>query len=221
MSNLLPCVEVNPSKNPVASVVWLHGLGADGHDFEAVVPMLKIPDSLPIRFVFPHAPERPVTLNAGFVMRAWYDIVDLNFPRTVNLEELEISVQQTVALVEREMENGLPSEKIILAGFSQGGAIALHASLRLPYKLAGILALSTYMVNSETLAAERNLINQDTSIFMAHGTKDPVVPVAHGRQAYNDLQSFGYPISWTEYPMEHMVCLEEIQDVSAWMSDTL
>ncbi len=221
MSNLLPCVEVNPPTDPVASVIWLHGLGADGHDFEAIVPMLKLPDSLPLRFVFPHAPERPVTLNGGWVMRAWYDIVDLNFPRTVNLEEVETSAQQTADLIERERNRGIPSERVILAGFSQGGAIALHTALRFSHKLAGILAISTYMVNSDTLIKEKNPINQNTSIFMGHGTMDSVVPIAHGKQAYQELKDLEYPVTWTEYPMEHMVCLEEINDISNWLSTIL
>ncbi len=216
-NEVLPCVEINPASDPVAVVIWLHGLGANGHDFEAIVPELQLPASLPIRFVFPHAPQRPVTINGGMRMPAWFDIYELSLPRKVDTAGIEESAEQTRALIQRELNAGIPSERIVLAGFSQGGVIALHTGLRYQHKLAGILALSTYLPTLEALATEKNQANLSIPIMMAHGTMDPLLPVAQSKSVYQDLAKMGYPISWSEYPIPHSVCMEEIQEIAKWL----
>ncbi len=200
---------------PQGSIIWLHGLGADGHDFEPIVPELQLPPSLRLRFVFPHAPVRPVTLNGGMAMRAWYDIfsLDRNGPAD------EAGIRASAALLEqwivREQERGIPPGKIVVAGFSQGGAIALHAGLRAQQQLAGILALSTYLPLHEAFADEA--VASDLPIFMAHGTLDPVLPMALGRDSADFLLAGGYNVEWHDYPMAHSVCAEEIRDIRAWL----
>lgn len=217
----LECVEVNPEAAPAASVIWLHGLGADGHDFEAIVPELRMPEALPVRFVFPHAPMRPVTINAGMVMRAWFDILDISTSRTVNMDDFRKSVGHLEALIEREIERGVASEHIVLAGFSQGGSVALHAGLCHPRPLAGILALSTYLPTADALARERSEANRQVPILMAHGTMDPMVSVAYARSGRDALVDGGYPVRWKTYPMQHAVCAEEIRDIRDWLCEVL
>ncbi|GAA0207398.1 phospholipase/carboxylesterase [Kangiella japonica] len=220
-SELLPCVTVNPSSEHKATVIWLHGLGADGHDFEPIVPELKLPAELGVKFIFPHAPVMPVTINAGYEMRAWYDIRDTDL---ANREDKE-GVRQSAALIEKfidvEIESGIPSNKIILAGFSQGGAIALHLATRTQHKLAGIVALSTYLTMPEELASEKSSANLDTPIFMAHGSQDPVVPMQRGQFSAKTLQDNGFKVSWQDYPMAHAVCLEEIQALGSYFKNQL
>lgn len=218
---LLECVEREPAAPARSSVIWLHGLGADGHDFESVVPELGLSDELAVRFVFPHAPQRPVTINGGMVMRAWYDILGFDSRRDEDIEGLRTSEAQVRALVEREVSRGVDEERIVLAGFSQGGAIALQAGVRHPRRLAGIMALSTYLTLPEKLESEMSSANGDCPIFMAHGIHDPVVPFEGGRLSREALEARGYEIEWREYPMPHSVCIEEIADISSWLTRVL
>ncbi|MCF8051223.1 MAG: dienelactone hydrolase family protein [Desulfobacterales bacterium] len=219
--DLLETVEIDPNGTASALVIWLHGLGADGHDFEPVVPMLDLPASLPVRFVFPHAPVRPVSINMGMRMRAWYDISDSRVDRRVDTESLIESADRLTDLIEREKQNGFSADRILLAGFSQGGAVALHAGLRYPEALAGIAALSTYMPTADTLEAEAADANCRLPIFMAHGAMDPMIPVENGRRARQELTRIGYRVRWHEYPMMHEVCIEEIQELGKWMQEVL
>jgi phospholipase/carboxylesterase len=219
--DLLETVEIDPKKEPSASVIWLHGLGADGHDFEPVVPMLDLPDSLPLRFVFPHAPVRPVTINMGMRMRAWYDIVDMRVERKVDRQNLLESADRLRDLIEAEKRRGFTADRILLAGFSQGGAVALHAGLRYPETLAGIVALSTYMPTADTLESEASDANRQIPIFVAHGTNDQTVPAAAGRSARQELERLDYRVEWNEYPMMHEVCVEEIRELGKWVVRTL
>ena len=218
---LLECVEREPSAPARSSVIWLHGLGADGHDFEPIVPELGLAEDLAVRFIFPHAPERAVTINGGMVMRAWYDILGLDIRRDEDIEGLRTSETQVRALVEREVSRGVSEERIVLAGFSQGGAIALQAGVRHPRRLAGIMALSTYLTLPEKLESEASPANGDCPIFMAHGTHDPVVPYEGGQLSRQALEAQGYEIEWREYPMQHSVCAEEIADISSWLTEVL
>ncbi len=218
-SELLPAVELEPScgaESARHSVLWLHGLGADGHDFEPIVPELGIPDEAAVRFVFPHAPSQPVSINMGMVMPAWYDIVSVDLGRKHDEAGIERSALALRALIRRENERGVPSERIILAGFSQGGAIALHTGLRFEEPLLGIVALSTYLVCEERLAEERSAANAGVPIFQAHGTLDPMVVPERGVAARERLRALGYGVDWHEYPMQHQVCVEEIQELSKW-----
>lgn len=214
---MLESVEIEIGSEPAGAVIWLHGLGADGHDFEPVVPELRLPEDLPLRFVFPHAPIRPVTINAGMRMRAWYDIVAIDRRARQDEEGIRASAAATVELIEREKERGLPAARIVLAGFSQGGAIAIHAALRYPERLAGLIALSTWMPLGETLATEGSAANRDLPVFMAHGRQDPMVPVALGEQTREALAAAGYPLEWQTYDMPHAVCPAEIADISVWL----
>ena len=206
-------IAIETGKNPVASVIWLHGLGADGHDFEPVVPELRL--KMPVRFVFPHAPVRPVTINGGVSMRAWYDILQLG-PGPEDEAGIRASEKLVVQMIEAEK-----TEKIFLAGFSQGGAIVLQAALRHPKKLAGVLALSTYLPLAAKLPAEKQQANQDIPIFMAHGSYDPVIPLQRAVLSREVLQRQGYKVEWREYPMPHSVCAEEIADISAFLARLL
>jgi phospholipase/carboxylesterase len=202
-----------------ASVIWMHGLGADGHDFEPIVDELDLP-SRPVRFIFPHAPRRPVTINGGMLMRAWYDISDAAIRR-----EDASGVRQSQAIVEQliagEVARGVASTDIVLAGFSQGGAIALQTALRHPARLAGVMALSTYLPLADTLAAEASAANRDLPIFMAHGKHDPVVVPARAGSSRDTLQGLGYAVQWQEYTMPHAVCPQEIVDISRWLCKVL
>ncbi len=214
---LLDCVEIEPRGPARHAVVWLHGLGADGHDFEPIVPYLEIPQEAAVRFVFPHAPRIPVTINLGMVMPAWYDITEMDLRRRHDEAGIARSADQVRALLARENERGVPDERIVLAGFSQGGAIALHAGLRHPRRLAGILALSTYLVGDETLEAERSAVNADVPLFQAHGQFDPMVPIDRGEAARDRLTALGYAIDWHVYAMQHEVHPDEVRDVGAWL----
>ena len=219
MPELLAAVEIETGKNPTASVIWLHGLGADGNDFAAIVPQLRLPKAA-IRFVFPHAPVRPVTINGGMRMRAWYDITD-----GANRREDERGVRASQVLIEaligREKERGTKAGRLVLAGFSQGGAIALHTGLRHPERIAGIMALSTYVPVGEKLSAEASAANRDVPIFMGHGSDDPIIPLVRAEQSRNLLKSLGYPVEWREYAMPHSVCPEELSDIGAWLGKVL
>lgn len=209
-------VETESTSSPDAAVIWLHGLGADGHDFEPVVPELRLPSRLRLRFVFPHAPVRPVTINMGMPMRAWYDILQMGGGKE---DEAGIRASQALvqALIEQEKGRGVNPRRIVLAGFSQGGAIVLQTGLRHPERLAGILALSTYLPLAGKLAAERSAANRDLPVFMAHGTQDPMIGIARARESRAALEALGYPVQWKEYAMAHSVCGEEIADIAAWL----
>jgi phospholipase/carboxylesterase len=204
-----------------ASVIWLHGLGADGHDFEPLVPELQLPREQCIRFVFPHAPIRPVTLNNGMRMRAWYDLYNLEEHGRADEAGLRASAAEIEALIAREVNGGIPSERIVVAGFSQGGALALHTGLRHTTRLAGIVALSAYLPLRSKVGAERDAANSSTPVFIAHGRLDPVLAFAAGERARDELQQLGYPVTWKSYQMPHSVCPEEIVDLSAFLRDVL
>ncbi|WP_397473557.1 alpha/beta hydrolase [Pusillimonas sp.] len=218
---LLEALEIETAPNPVHAVIWLHGLGADGNDFAPIVPELKLNDAPAIRFVFPHAPIQPVTINGGMAMRAWYDIRNADLAQREDAQGILQSQEAVRALIQRENERGVATQNIVLAGFSQGCAITLQAGLRHPEKLAGLLALSGYLPLPESLPAERSTANQDTPIFMAHGAQDPVVPLQRAQQSCALLQELGYSVSWKTYPMPHSVCLEEINDIAAFLRQVL
>lgn len=218
---LLPYVEINPSQTPTATVIWLHGLGDSGHGFAPIVPELQLPDSMSVRFVFPHAPERPVTINNGMRMRAWYDIKSFDFNSRADVEGVKDSAERVEKLIEAEITRGVPANRIILAGFSQGGVIALHLGTRFGTQLAGILALSTYMSEPGTLASQAHEANKSTSIMMAHGEHDEVVPIFMGNAAYQTLKENGYDASWHTYNMQHNVCMPELKDIASWMQKVL
>ncbi|MDH3689079.1 MAG: alpha/beta hydrolase [Gammaproteobacteria bacterium] len=215
------CVYVDTGPGVRAAVIWLHGLGVDGHDFEPIVPELRLPASLPTRFIFPHAPMRPVTINNGMVMRAWYDIAGFDLEQHQDSEAIRESAEIVRALIEAQVERGIRTENIVLAGFSQGGAIALYTGLRYPQPLAGILALSTYLPLADRLATEAHDSNQNTPIMLAHGTADPVVPLELGVLSQDRLEQYGYTVHWHTYPMQHGVCPQEIADVSTWLQSRL
>ncbi len=206
---------------PTGSIIWLHGLGADGHDFEPVVPELRLPASLPLRFVFPHAPVRPVTINGGMSMRAWYDVYSLDRHGPTDEAGIRASAVLLDALIRREQQRGTDANRIVVAGFSQGGAIALHTALRFPDRLAGLMALSTYLPLADAFRTEvlddPALANRDIPIFMAHGSFDPVLQVTWGRASADALIESGYAVEWHAYPMAHAVCAEEIADIRAWL----
>jgi len=220
MSTAIEAIEVETGAQPHAAVIWLHGLGADGSDFEPLVPALRLPARLSVRFVFPHAPERPVTINMGMRMRAWYDIAELGGLRE---DEVGIRASQGLleALVERERARGIEARRIVLAGFSQGGAIALQTGLRHPERLAGVMALSTWLPLSATLAAERHAANADLPVFMAHGRHDEMVGIERARRSREALEALGHPVEWHEYPMGHAVCAEEVDAIGAWLVGVL
>jgi phospholipase/carboxylesterase len=214
-------VEVETGANPQGSVIWLHGLGADGHDFEPIVPQLIRPGERALRFVFPHAPIRPVTLNGGYAMRAWYDIVSLERRGPEDERGIRASQATIEGLIRRENERGVPAGKIVLAGFSQGGALALVAGTRYPQKLAGILALSCYLLLADRFQAERSAANQSTPIFLAHGLQDATVAPILGEQARASLVAAGYSVEWHTYPMPHSVSPQEVADIAAWLRRVL
>jgi phospholipase/carboxylesterase len=206
-----------PAAPAAASVIWLHGLGADGHDFVPIVPELKLPAEPGVRFVFPHAPVRPVTLNNGMRMRAWYDIRTLTAEGRADETGLRESAARLADYVAKEQAAGIVPSRIVVAGFSQGGAVALHAGLRHAEPLAGILALSSYLPLASTLATERSAANRETPILMCHGLYDPVLPHGLGVMARDALRALGYTVEWKEYPMQHQVCLPEIEAIGAWL----
>jgi phospholipase/carboxylesterase len=213
-------IELETGPQPTASVVWLHGLGADGTDFVPVVDALDLP-ARPIRFVFPHAPMRAVTINQGYVMRAWYDIVSTDLDRRADERGVRESQRLIEGLVERERGRGVDAERIVLAGFSQGGAIALQTGLRHAERLAGIMALSCYVPLAASLEAERSAANRAVPVFMAHGTHDPVIPLRLARESRDLLLSLGYEVAWHEYPMEHSVSPEEVEAIGMWLRRVL
>ena len=217
----LKTIEIETSAKPSASVIWLHGLGADGNDFVPVVPELKLPNDFGIRFIFPDAPHQPVSCNGGYIMQSWYDIYSLDKFEKEDKVGLVKSQQSMESLIQHEIERGINSDRIILMGFSQGGAVALYTGLRYPQRLAGIGALSTYLPLRDELAKEKHNANADVPIFMAHGTYDPVVHYEFGDSSCKLLQQLGYSISWNSYPMEHNVSTEEITDISTWISGCL
>jgi phospholipase/carboxylesterase len=220
MSTLLPHIELETAPNPTASIIWMHGLGADGNDFVPIVDQMELP-ARPIRFIFPHAPVRAVTVNNGFMMRAWYDVVSDDFSRREDEAGVRESQGMIEALIRRENERGIGCRAIVLAGFSQGGAMALHTGLRYPERLAGIMALSTYVPISKTLEAEMSQPNRDVPIFMAHGTADPLIPLWLAGSSRQLLERLGYDVQWHEYEMEHSVLWEEIAAISAWLEQVL
>jgi phospholipase/carboxylesterase len=224
MTALLETIELETAPNPTTAVIWMHGLGADGNDFVPIVNEIDLSGAPGIRFIFPHAPTRPVTINNGYVMRAWYDISfgDLEGnTRKADEKGVRESQAQIGQLIARENGRGIAASKIVLAGFSQGGAIALHTGLRYPETLAGVMALSTYLPLAESFAREASPANAKTPVFMAHGTQDPVVPYAMGRGSRDLLQQAGYALEWQEYPMQHSVCLEEVADIGRWLTGVL
>jgi len=217
----LPVEIVKTAEQTKFTVIWMHGLGADGNDFVPVIPELKLPENLKIKFVFPHAPVRPVTLNNGMEMRAWYDLLSLDRSKTANEDDVLTTVSWINHMIDEEIESGTSSEKILLAGFSQGGVIALHTGLRYPKKLAGIMALSTYMPFKENVIAQANDTQKQIQIFAAHGQFDPVIPFASYQDYIPTLETNGYEVEAHSYPMEHSLCLEEINDISAWLQKVL
>lgn len=217
----LETIEIETAPNPTVSVIWLHGLGADGNDFVPIVNELDLSGCPPIRFVFPHATAIPVTINGGYVMRAWYDILGADIAKREDEAGLRKSQGSVEKLIAREIARGTPAKRIILAGFSQGCAMTLQTGLRHPEQLAGLLCLSGYVPLSDVIAAERHPANQNTPIFMAHGRADQVIPVQRAEQSRDLLSSLGYSVEWHEYMMQHSVCAEELDDIGAWLKRVL
>jgi len=215
---LLPAVELQTRPEPTATVIWLHGLGADGHDFEAIVPELQL-DDLAVRFIFPHAPSIPVTVNGGMRMPAWYDITAIDIDRTIDTAQLEASADAVDDFIARERERGIDSRRIVIAGFSQGGAVAYEAALRHPEALGGLLALSTYFATEQTNRSSD--ANKGIAVLACHGTLDPVVPETLGSTAVETLKSRGYQVDYHTYPMQHAVDMAEIRDIAAWLRQRL
>ena len=220
-TSLLPRIEIESAPQPTAAVIWLHGLGADGNDFAGLVPELNLAGCPPIRFIFPHAPSIAVTLNGGYVMPAWYDIMGTDLVSRQDAAGIQKSEQAITALIDCEIARGIAPEHIVLAGFSQGCAMALHTGLRLPYRLAGIMALSGYLPLADRFVDERHAANAHTPVFMAHGTQDPVVVVARGESSRDALAAMGHPVQWHTYPMQHSVHPREIADISVFLKQVL
>ncbi len=216
---VLPCVEIEPATAADSAVIWLHGLGADGHDFEPIVPELGLPAGAAVRFIFPHAPAIPMTINGGMVMPAWYDITDISLGRRVDLTQLLASAAELHKLIDREIERGIPSRRIVIAGFSQGGAVAYQGALTYPQPLAGLLALSSYFATAATI--EPNPANRELPIQVYHGSRDPMVAEELGHEACQILRSMGYQPGYETYPVEHGVCIEEIEDVGRQLQQWL
>jgi phospholipase/carboxylesterase len=216
-ASLLETIQIETAPNPTVSVIWMHGLGADGSDFVPIVRELDLAGCPPVRFVFPHAPTMPVTINGGYVMRAWYDILGTDLAKRedeAGLRKSQLAVEQLIA---QEKSRGIAAHRIVLAGFSQGCAMTLQTGLRYPEKLAGMLCLSGYVPIHATLSMERHAANQDTPIFMAHGRDDSVITIDRAEKSRDLLQALGYPVEWHEYMMPHSVCPEEIDDIGAWL----
>ncbi|MFC0446191.1 alpha/beta hydrolase [Pseudidiomarina halophila] len=213
----LPCVEIEPDQNANRSVIWLHGLGADGNDFAPIVPHLHGPAGAHIRFVFPHAPQIPVTINGGMRMPAWYDILSMSIERQVDSEQLRASARAVGDLIQREIERGVNPEHIVIAGFSQGGAVAYEAALSHPQRLAGLLALSTYLATHDSI--QLSAANRELPILIQHGSQDPVVPESLGKLAYNWLSDKGYEAKYQSFPMQHQVCQEQIVAINQWLQE--
>ena len=219
MPDLLPHLEINPKTPTTATVIWLHGLGADGNDFAPLVPELKLPSSMAVRFIFPHAPAIPVTINGGYIMPAWYDILAMNLEREIDEAQLLVSSHAISALIDREIERGIDSRRIIIAGFSQGGAVAYHAALSYPKPLGGLMALSSYFATHKTLVP--NAANATLAIAIFHGVYDSVVSETLGGQALQVLRRQGFSPVYKSYLMEHEVCMEEVADISQWLQARL
>ncbi|ODS24806.1 carboxylesterase [Candidatus Endobugula sertula] len=213
----LKSIEVETAPEPTASVIWLHGLGANGHDFEPIVPDLQLP--LAVRFIFPHAPNIPVTVNGGMVMPAWYDILAIDIDRCIDTEQIIASSQAIGEFIEQEIDRGIDSQQIILAGFSQGGAVAYQTAFSYPKPLAGIMALSTYFATKDSINISQ--ANRRLPVFIGHGSMDNVVPEVLGQQANTILEEMGPPIDYFTYPIPHSICQEEIQDISVWLQKCL
>jgi len=209
------CVEVTTGENPVGAVIWLHGLGADGHDFEPIVPELHLPDGLPLRFVFPHAPVRPVTINGGMAMRAWYDIISLDAEGRADAAGVHESTALLEELIAREVDRGIRADKIVIAGFSMGGAIAINTALHSKEDLAGLMALSTYLPLPGEVEGPGG--TRDLPVFMAHGSFDPMLPMQWGQKSAEKLTATGFKVEWHDYPMAHAVCPDEIRDIREWL----
>lgn len=220
-TTLLDCVEHQTGPQPTHSVIWLHGLGADGHDFAPIVPELRLPASLAIRFVFPHATIQPVTINGGMAMRSWYDILTPNLVKREDETGIRASEEAIHALIARENMRGVPSSRIVLAGFSQGCAMTLHTGIRFKEKLAGLMGLSGYLPLIDLAVQERHSANAATPIFLAHGTHDPVVTLERAEASRAKLLDLGYPVQWHTYPMPHSVCAQEIDDISKFLQSVL
>lgn len=216
---MLSCIDIEPNAPASATVILLHGLGANGNDFVPMVGELRLPASLPVRFIFPNAPSIPVTINGGYVMPAWYDITEINIDRKIDATQLIASAEQVRLLIDREIDRGIPSDRIVVAGFSQGGAVAYQAALTYMQPLAGLLCMSTYFATRQTLTP--NSANRKLPIFICHGTADPMVPERMGRDALQDLTARGYPVEYKAYPMGHEVCAAQIADISRWLQRLL
>lgn len=217
--SLLPAIELETKDNPDTSIIWLHGLGADGNDFVPIVPELRLPDSMGVRFLFPHAPKIPVTVNGGYVMPAWYDILEMEIDRKVNREGLMASAAEINAFIDNELKRGIDSRRIIVIGFSQGGAVAYQVALSHAKPLGGLLAMSSYFATSDSIRL--NDANRHLPIEIQHGTHDPVVPESLGKNAATLLKTLGYPVNFRSYPMEHGVCPQQITDISEWLQQLL
>lgn len=215
----LSCVEIEPSQQADYAIIWLHGLGADGHDFASLVPQLDFPQKNTTRFIFPHAASMPVTINGGYVMPAWYDILEMSIDRKVDVVQLEKSAADIAKLMEREKERGVASNRIILAGFSQGGAVVYQAALSYPEPLGGLLVLSSYFATQETI--QPHSANQKLPVLIQHGTQDNVVPEVLGRRAFQLLQTRGYPVEYQHYPMAHTLCAPQVDDINRWLARVL
>jgi phospholipase/carboxylesterase len=220
-NDVLDAVEINPVQPPRACLIWLHGLGADGHDFEPLIPELHLVDELGVRVLLPHAPLRPVTINGGMVMRAWYDIRSTQFRNDEDSSGIRQSEQQLLALISKEVANGIPAQRIVLAGFSQGGAMVLHTGLRYPQPLAGILALSCYLPLAESLPREGSGPGLGVPIMMAHGESDPLIPLPLAERSRDRLRALGCLVDWRTYPMPHAVYPQEIRDIRHWLENRL
>ena len=217
--SLLPALEKETRANPDSAVIWLHGLGADGHDFAPIVDQLRLPAEAAIRFIFPHAPSLPVTVNGGFIMPAWYDVYDMQIERRVDHQGILRSAEAVAGFVLREMQSGINAKRIVIAGFSQGGAVAYQLALSHPAPLGGLLAMSTYLATADSLAYSQ--ANAGLPIAVQHGLHDPIVPVALGRQATEILKAKGYGVEFASYPMEHAVCPQQIDDIARWLRRVL
>ncbi|ERJ20317.1 phospholipase/Carboxylesterase [Salinisphaera shabanensis T35B1] len=218
---MLDCIEIEPKTTARASVIWLHGLGADGNDFVPIVDELGLGADHGIRFVFPNAKPRPVTINNGMTMRAWYDIKGMAIADKQDAEGIRDSAAEIEQLIAREAERGVAPESIVIAGFSQGGAIALHTGVRHADRLAGIMGLSTYLPLADSLATEASDANRATPVLMAHGSQDPVVPAQLGQASRDQLLDAGYDVAWHEYPMQHQVCMPQIATIGRWLGERL
>jgi phospholipase/carboxylesterase len=214
-------VVLEPATTADAAVIWLHGLGADGYDFVPIVEELRLPPSMAVRFIFPHARPRPVTINNGFVMRAWYDITGLGADRKEDDAGIRESATVINGYIQQEKARGIDTQRIVIAGFSQGGAIALQAALRYPERLGGVMALSTYLPLRDSVAAEASPATREVPILMCHGLRDGMLPATLGKASRDYLQSLGYQVEWQSYPMEHSVCMEEVLDISKWLQARL